>query len=439
MRTTRTALAVALSAVLIAGCGSGGGADSGGKTHGGANGGEDRASDAPAPLAVPAAYDGGKGWDQVLEWVPENGDGEPVATDGETVAYVIRSGEGYAVQARDGATGKVRWTSASYQVPVVEPDSRDIPQVTMVRQGDRTYVAAWAVGAEDDPLSNEHVLEIGVYPADASGDAVAPLHELSFPVSRYGGDLEMGDSGAGLLLELDEASAAVDLESGKVTRYDDPTALLPDCDTCTAGETVAAVAPDGPVINGTDGGMGVPDGWKGDEVAPQGVEAGPTFVSGEQNGTVTGVHSDKFLAYWKGAVSGTWVRTAHDLADGRLLATTECGLSSGDHPVVASPNRAYLAQVDVLFDLKAGKGFCLAGDGSRKSVVIDAVSDDGTAYGRADAVVDDGIPVEVDAATGKAKALPEGTLPVTAALEGGALFVQRLDGGGASVSVRLEK
>jgi hypothetical protein len=441
MRTTKTALAVALSAVLLAGCGSGGGADSGGRTHGGANGGEDRVSDALAPLGVPAAYDGGKGWDQVLEWVPENGDGEPAATDGETVAYIIRSGEKYAVQARDGATGKVRWTSAPYQVPVVKPESGNIPQLVMVRQGDRTYVTAWAVGTENDPLSTKHVLEIGVYPADASGDAVAPLHELSFPVNRYGGTLEVGDSGAGLLLELGDASAAVDLKSGKVTRYDDPASLVPGCDFSICGLGVAGVTPDGPLLSSVGDGMGTPRGWRSEDVAPEGAGKGRAFTADEdQDGQVTGVHGNTFLAGW-GGLDGP-LRTAHDLTDGRLLATTECDdwdrAAGVPLPVVTSPSRTYLAQGGVLFDLKAGKGVCLTG-ADRKSVQIDAVSDDGTAYGRADVFPDDGFPVEVDASTGEAKPLPAGTLPVTAALKGGALFVQRLDGGGVSVSVRLEK
>ncbi|MFF6781844.1 hypothetical protein [Streptomyces sp. NPDC012510] len=94
-------------------------------------------------LTLPSAYDGARGWDQEVDWVPESTESQmPVTTDGETVAYILRSGDGYAVEARDSATGKVRWTSARYQVPTAildEPnlgyseDSPEIPQVTVVR------------------------------------------------------------------------------------------------------------------------------------------------------------------------------------------------------------------------------------------------------------------------------------------------------------------
>ncbi|MHC3452361.1 hypothetical protein [Streptomyces prasinus] len=447
MRTTRAALAVILAGVLVAGCGADG---DGGPDKSGAGRGEG-AHGSLAKLTVPAAYDSGRGWDQVLDWVPEDAAADPVATDGETVAYLVRSGDGYAVQARDGATGEVRWTGAPYRTPPMAPDAPgavEIPGVGIVRQGGRTYVVVWATGERTgDALGkSEDVVQVGIYPADASGGSVAPLHRVSVTVDTQESAVEVRDSGAGLLIMWRDAghhSAALDMESGKVTRYDGAAALIPGCESTTCLDSRAvAVTVKGPVINGAQGGMGVPDGWRGEDVAPEGVEAGRTFVSGEQNGTLTGVHDGRFVARWRQAGdSGASVRSAHDLADGRLLASTACEEDGQEPelPPAASPNGAYLAQGTVLFDVKAGKGLCLAGDETRRSVRIGAVSDSGTAYGVTYPESSARSVVELDASTGSPKVLPEGTLLPAATLDGAALFTQRENGTGLRLSVRLEK
>ncbi|CAL9491415.1 hypothetical protein [Streptomyces sp. enrichment culture] len=438
MRTTRTALAAALAAVLLAGCGSG---DDGERD--GAGQGPDGGHATPR-LPVPPAFDGEKGWDEEAGRAPSDTGAEPVVAVGGTVAYVEPSGDGYAVRVRDAATGEVRWTSAAYRVPATDPDAPggpSAPGLTVVRQGDRTYLAAWAVGERTDgALTKEkETVRVGVYPLDASGDSVAPLHEVQIPVNTQEGSVQARDGGAGLLLSWRSAGdhrAVVDLGTGRVTRYDDAAGLIPDCDSAMcAGSTVVAVTPDGPVVGGASGGIRVPGGWSGEDIAPEGVETGRTFVGGEQNGTLAGVRDGMFVARWRATGSaGSYVWSAHDLASGRLLASTVCDDDGPDTPSapVASPNGTRLGLGPVLFDVRAGTGRCLAAEGDRPGVTVTAVTDDGTAYG----TTGQGTGVVVPKGTGTPEALPGDTLVPAAALGKGALFVRRGDDDALLLSVR---
>ncbi|MCL7366271.1 hypothetical protein [Streptomyces ardesiacus] len=438
MRTTRTALAAALAAVLLTGCGSGddGKRDDAGQ---GSDGGH-----ATPRLSVPPAFDGGRGWDAEPGRVPSSAGTDPVVAAGGAVAYVEPSADGYVVRVRDAATGKVRWTSAAYRVPATDPDapgSPGAPGLTAVRQGDRTYLAAWAVGERtDSALSHEkEAVRIGVYPLDASGDSVAPLHDVQIPVNTQEGSVQARDGGVGLLLSWRSAGdhrAVVDLGTGRVTRYDDPAGLIPDCDSAMcAGSAVVAVTPEGPVVGGESGGIRVPGGWSGEDIAPEGVETGRTFVDGEQNGTLVGVRDGMFVARWRAADSADgYVWSAHDLASGRLLAGTVCDDDGPDTPSVpvASPNGTRLGLGPVLFDVGAGTGRCLAAEGDRPGVTVTAVADDGTAYG----TTGSGTGVVVPKGTGTPEALPGGTLVPAAALDKGALFVRRGDDEALRLSVR---
>ncbi|WP_308406247.1 hypothetical protein [Streptomyces sp. AC602_WCS936] len=399
---------------------------------------------------MPSAYTGDKGWDQEIDWVPENAATDPVATDGEAVAYLLRSGDGYAVQVRDGATGKVRWTSAPYRTPVVDPDAPGIPEtpgVTVLRQGERTYVAAWATGEQtgDALTKDQEVVQVDVYPVDAAGDSVAPLHHVAVPVDAHNSSVEVGDGGAGLLITgpgVDHHSVAIDLESGKVTRYEDAAGLFADCDSamCINNEVVA-VTPQGPVVSGEQGGIAVPGGWAGEDIAPEGVETGRTFVSGEQNGDLVGVRDSVFVARWQASDdSDVPVWSAHDLTSGRLLAATACADDKPlrDRTLVVSPNGRHVAYGPVAFDTETGKALCLAGDETRRTVTVGVIGDDGTAYGVTDAETAPKPVIELNVSGTAPKALPEGTLLPAAALKGGALFTQRENGSGLRVSVRLK-
>jgi hypothetical protein len=458
MRRTKAAVAVTLAGVLLAGCSSDG--DGGSDT-----GRDDKGSGTKAPslakLTVPSAYDGGKGWDQELDWVPESTESEmPVTTDGETVAYITRSGDGYAVQARDSATGEIRWTGAPYQVPAVITDqpsygydesNLEIPQVTVIRQGSRTYVAAWAHGRQEgDALTeSKEVVQVDLYAMDASGTSVAPLHRVAVPVTARGGTLKVydGGNGAGLAVTWEEYSdtlgASIDATTGKLTEYDSSEVQIPKCHSVCTGSEVVAVTPDGPVAVHELGGFGLVNGWSSQDVAPRNADSGKeTYSGGHVSGDIAGVSDGMFLAHWKGADDlDATIWSAHDLDTGRLLASTTCGADGTDDvtDAVASPNGRYLALDSVVLDVKSGTGLCLAGDGTRRAIHIRALEDDGTAYGETDADNGARSPIQLKVSTDSPKVLAEGTQIPAAVLKDRALFTEQENGAGLRISVRQKR
>lgn len=458
MYRTKAAVAVTLTGVLLAGCSSDG---DGGSDTGQDNKGSGTTAPSLAELTVPSAYDSGKGWDQELDWVPEGTESEmPVTTDGKTVVYVTKSGDGYAVQTRDSATGKVRWTSAPYRVPTVITDApsygydesnREIPQVTVVRQGDRTFVAAWAHGRQEaDALTESmEVVQVDLYAMDASGTSVAPLHRLAVPVTARGGTLKVydGGNGAGLVVTWEEYSdtlgASIDTATGKLTEYDTAEVQIPKCHSSCTGSEVVAVTPDGPVAVHELGGFGLVNGWSSQDVAPKDADSGKeTYGGGYVSGDIDGVSDGMFLARWKGAGDlDATIWSAHDLDTGRLLASTACG-EGGTEDVtdaVASPNGRYLALNSVVLDVKSGTGLCLAGDDTRKAINIRALKDDGTAYGETGSDNGAKSPIELNVSTDSPKVLAEGTQLPAVVLKDQALFTARENGAGLRISVRQER
>ncbi|KND46085.1 MULTISPECIES: hypothetical protein [Streptomyces] len=457
MYRTKAAVAVTLAGVLLAGCSSDG--DGGGSGTGQGDKGAGTKAPSPAELTVPPAYEGAKGWDQELDWVPESTESDmPVTTDGQTVAYVTRSSDGYAVEARDIATGKVRWRGAPYQVPTVindqpsygyNEDNREIPQVTVVRQSGRTFVAAWAHGRQDgDALTkSQEVVQVDLYAMDASGTSVAPLHRVAVPVTARGDTLKVYDGGAELVVTWEEysdrLSVSIDGATGKLTEYDPVDVQIPKCHSICTGSEVVGVAPDAPVAVHALGGFGLVNGWSSQDVAPKDADSGrKTHSGGYVSGGIAAVGDGVFLAHWKGADDlDATVWSAHDLDTGRLLASTTCGEggTAGVTNAVASPNGRYLALDSVVLDVKSGTGLCLQGDDNRRTIGIRALTDGGVAYGETDVESGAKPVIELKVSDGKPEVLTDGTYLPAAILKKAALFTLRENGSGLLISVRQER
>ncbi|MFF0431577.1 hypothetical protein ACFYU9_05000 [Streptomyces sp. NPDC004327] len=459
-----TALAV-LAAAVLAGCGGepGTGTDD---PHGPAADG----AKALASFAVPPAYDGAKGWDESLPWVPGDDPVAPVAVvpGGGAVALLTLDGAGFAVKSRAVDGGGVRWTSATWRPPVPMEDAKEkneIPALVGLEQDGRKFVVVAAHGlvGKDDLHEGTEVIRLAVYDAGAKGAGRKPLREIDVPVRTEEGDWRVSADGARLLVAYGESgpyprfASAVDVITGKVTAYDQPTGLLKQCEgqslACDWGRVVAAGA-QGPLV-GLGQGFGVPGAWFSEAVRPEGADAKDGGLGVAWNGDVYGVAAGRFLAQWhrtgKDGSSGPAIWSVHEVGSGALLARTDCGYdafptitSQGnlrDYPVVASPSGRFLAAGPVAFDLERKQGVCLQGDGNRKTVTVSTVGDDGIAYGQ----VDDSaapLPVRLDltTATGGAKVLGAGVeLPQRADLGGAGLFVVRDKDRNIRVSVRAAR
>lgn len=475
------AAAAMLVAALVAGC-SGGGDGKGDGPQGGDKPGEMFGGKPPAKLSVPPAYQGDKGWDENLDWVPGNVYTVPVSAVPKAGAVALLelsdsgSVNGFEVTVRSADTGKVRWTSKPWQVPTPlegaagDPqfgEKSEIPDVTTVVQDGKEYVVAYAHGmkGQDQLHEGKEIVQLAVYDAEATGTSVAPLRVIDVPVSADPGEVSLSDDGGLLLVgwgdegPYPDASAAVDLLTGKVTSYEDADGLLPQCEEqtiCDGGRAVAATA-QGPLVSLDGGGFGIPQGWFSDTVRPAGAERRVGVIE-SWNGRVYGVGDGLVVAYWdtpppEGEVYGsdTPMWAVHDVATGEIRASMTCDaespdldLASREYPVVTSPDGRFAAAGPVAFDLKEKRGICLASDGDRKTVALGSIRNDGTAYGAvvADAGAD-GPPVVVQAdlaaGAGHEKVLDTGVEgPLHVSLDGHGLFLTRDEDENLRVSLRKE-
>ncbi|MDX3690711.1 hypothetical protein PV726_10335 [Streptomyces europaeiscabiei] len=187
------------------------------------------------------------------------------------------------------------------------------------------------------------------------------------------------------------------------------------------------------------GGFGVKGGWASQGIAPKGADPGKVSSGGYVSGAFAGVDNGEFLATWQ-AADGTDTRywSAHDLNSGRLLASTECDARGTENvtDAVTSPDARYLALNSVVFDVRSGTALCLEGDGTRRTISIRALTDDGIAYGETDAESGAKPVIELKVSDGKPKVLPEGTQLPAGILKDAALFTLRENGAGLLISVR---
>lgn len=473
MRLAASVGGVFVAATLLVGCsgGSGGNLDQGRNPA-------TRPSLETKPLAkldVPPAYDPAKGWDAVLNWVPDAVRTIPVtaAPHSGVIAMLHGTSLGYTVEAKAADTGKALWFSAPWNPPTpvegAEGDAEsgawgEIPDVTAVEQDGREYVLAYAHGlrGKDSLHEGAEVVRLAVYAADASGTSVKPLREIDVPVTTDPGDVRVRVTGGRVLVAWGGSkthfrlAAAVDVATGKVDMYKTPNGMLSQCGTAVACSStrVMAATPDGPLVVMGTGGFGIPGRWFSDDVRPRGLKA-TTGLVGSWNGDAYGVAHGNVLVGWStGGKFGAWndpLWSVHDVRTGRLRASMTCAsdVAASDEPhdysVVASPDGRYVAAGPVAFDLKLGKGICLAGDGNRKTIALAAIGDDGTAYGavleKSEASESEAVIAELHLTAGtEPKVLGTGVrVPYLTSVHGAGLFLDRGDDAKVRVSLRLER
>ncbi|MFI6205537.1 hypothetical protein ACIBAI_03965 [Streptomyces sp. NPDC051041] len=452
MRRTRSVVSIALTALVLAGCGGGGSPDA-------EDGGKGRsatpsAEASPGPkgpsvlLTVPSAYDPERGWQHTLDWMPENYSAQPlvaVGTRSDTVAYVDTAEDGYVVQVRDASTGTVRFTSRPWEPPAplegngLLGHSVQLPSVATTVQDGREYVVLWAHGETGgDALSKgEQSVRLLVFPADASGSAVAPTREIDIPVEVLAPGreyLRVADFGTGLEVHWEaedtaQKAVAVDVTNGTLDRC---------ADACA--ESIGRIRTDrGWIVSDySQDAVSMPGGWDIRDAAPPGAKYPEDAASNEFVG-VTGGH---LFTRWK-AESGSVLHSLtalHDASTGELETSVVCDDPRGSE-AVASPDGRFVAAGTVAFDLQQRSGFCLdAGDDRKASVYIWSIADGGTAYGTLDDTRrDNERTAEVDLSTGTPRLLPEGTRVPDLTLKDTGVFLTPHHTGGLLISALRTK
>ncbi|MFJ1567704.1 hypothetical protein [Streptomyces erythrochromogenes] len=451
-------LVAALAGTLLAGCGWGDGESPAPAQD------DAKASGTPAPsaqgitvqLTAPPAYAADQGWQQSLNWMPKKYSSKPPVAVGartDVVAYVTVSEDGYITQARQASTGRILFTGKPWQPPTsmseagkygYDGDSVELPSVSTAFQDGREYVVTWAHGilGEDALNKGKEVVRLTVYPADANGDAVAPLREIDVPVQTLGpngandeDNLRVEDYGTGLQVHWSgsaRGAVAVDLATGTIDACGD---------SCAKGAAGEVKTGKGWLVRDTMfGSFLVPGAWTAFDAIPPGASAkkGEVSMDGVYRSTTRGrvfsswhTPADKILSP---------LTAVHDATTGQLETSMPCEMKHSG--AVASPNGRFIADGTAAFDLQRRQGTCLSANEQRKQgVFVKSVTDAGTAYGTVGNGLGDTSTAEVDLAggTGTPKLLPPGTVVPTWALKDTGVFLTPGPTGGLLVSALKHK
>ncbi|MFJ1863777.1 hypothetical protein ACIOD1_04015 [Streptomyces sp. NPDC088097] len=440
-----------LAGALLAGCGGGDGKAPDPARNGAAPPGKaaPSAEGVTVLLTVPPAYAADQGWQQSLSWMPKKYSSKPpvaVATRTDAVAYVTASEDGYVTRLRQASTGRILFTGRPWQPPAsmsdagkygYDGDSVELPSVSTAVQDGREYVVTWAHGilGEDALNKGKEVVRLAVYPADASGAAVAPLREIDVPVRTSGpngnddeANLRVEDYGTGLQVHWSGSS------NGSVA-VDPATGTIDACgDSCTKGRGEVRTGK-GWLVQDFYGAFLVPGAWTSFDAIPPGASAkkGEVSMDGVYRSAVRGhvfsswhTPADKILSP---------LTAVHDAATGKLETSMPCEMKHGG--AVTSPNGRFIADGTAAFDLQRLQGTCLSENEQRKQgVFVRSVTDAGTAYGTVGNGLGDTSAAEVDlaAGTGAPKVLPPGTVVPAWALKDTGIFVTPGPAGGLLVS-----
>ncbi|GGT26010.1 hypothetical protein GCM10014713_18830 [Streptomyces purpureus] len=393
-RAVRTALlagaAVLAMILLLSMCGPGGGADD-------ARPRKPVKRSAPGPatrLAVPEAYDTGRGWE-----IPRASAVHALAGP-DTLGYLERAdATQFRLRTLNTATGRPLWAGKPWR-PLTAPGT--YPHLLSVTKGDRRYFVTWSYGkaGADSWTPAGTFVSLDVYDAE---DGVRRRFEVPWADTPT-----VTGTGPALLITDGKArSATLDPETGEVTTVP-PDKLGPPagCADCRRLTEVHGVTAKGLLVGGARE-FWVRGGWFSRNRPPSGAQA--------TGGLPTSVVPGRVVARWqqkkgakRAATHDIWA--VHDSATGAPLVQVECrkpAIEPGDHPqAVLSPNGRYLIAGNLAFDLERKKGYCFEeADGTHRPSLA-TVTDDGLVYGAAgvrnaaDALAGHGTPVEADLATG---------------------------------------
>ncbi|MFI8432588.1 hypothetical protein ACIGJO_02355 [Streptomyces sp. NPDC079020] len=343
-------------------------------------------------LTAPPDYTTARGWEII-------GSSPDVTVSYATgrLAYLEKSAENrYRLRTVDTATGELGWSGQAWR----PPDPLHYPNLLTVTKNDRQFFVTWSYGKVGDGLSpSETFVSLDVYDVtDGRRQRIEVPWSGAPDVTATGPDIVISDGKAN--------SAVVDPITATVTKVKADELQYPKgCKTCKQLTEVRGQTAQGLLVSGVRE-FWVRGGWFSRNVAPKGVD--------KLSGVPTSVTPGQVLAKWtldkkakQAATHELW--TVHDSLTGKPLVSVEChkpAIKPGRYPqAVLSPSGSYLIAGNLAFDLEAKKGFCFEDEDGSSHLTLATVTDDGIAYGAAnardasDALAGGGLPVSMDFAS----------------------------------------
>jgi len=351
-------------------------------------------------LTVPRAFETRNGW-ELVGTSPDHA----ISRETGRLAYLVRvSDSKYQLRTIDSATGQTGWHGESWR----PPSPQRFPRLLTAVVDDEEYFVTWAYGkvGVNALTPADTIVSMDVY---AVKDGTRRRVEVPWSSAPA-----VSATGPGILISDGRTnSVVVDPATGRVSQITADRLKYPKgCATCKQLTEVQGQAQKGLLVSGSRE-FWVQDGWFSRDVAPKGTDP--------RSGIPTSVIRGQLLAKWQlakgskhAATHDLW--TVHDLDTGKALASVECSkpaIKPGQYPqLVAAPSGGFLVAGPLAFDLTTKRGFCFEGTDGAKPLTLVSVSDEGIAYGAAnarnagDVLAGGGTPVAVAVRSGSTGALP---------------------------------